>query len=187
MPNIDLNLLRTLHALFQTGSVTRTAQQLGVSQPAVSRALSQLRDAFGDPLLIKTNSGMAFTKRAEALRQPVEEWYVATRQVLRTDANFEPAAFSGRFSIATTDFGVLAVVMPAMQRIMAEAPGLELDLVPLQPDSAAQLATGRADLVVTGFDPEDHRSFSRHLFTETYPVSCGPITHWPPWRSNRAP
>lgn len=168
MQNIDLNLLRTLHALLTSGSVTGAAQRLRISQPAASRALSQLRAILGDPLLIKTNSGMALTKRAEALRQPVEEWYAATRILLRDTDSSDPADFSGRIVIASTDFGVLSVIAPAMAAIARGAPQLQLAVVPLEADSAAQLAKGTADIVITGFDPEDHRVSSRALFIETY-------------------
>ena len=64
LEDFDLNLLTTLYSLIITRSVTLSAQRLGVSQPAVSRSLGRLRELLHDPLLIKTNNGMALTRRA---------------------------------------------------------------------------------------------------------------------------
>lgn len=74
LDQIDLNLLKVLHTLFRTESVTLTARQVGVSQSAISKSLGRLRTILGDQLFIKHgNGGIAFTKRAEALREPLED------------------------------------------------------------------------------------------------------------------
>lgn len=70
---IDLNLLLTLHALLTEKHVTRAAQRLHKSQPAVSHALAQLRVQFEDPLLVRRGGKMVLTARAKALMQPLHD------------------------------------------------------------------------------------------------------------------
>lgn len=165
---IDLNQLRVLAALLTSRSVTRTARQLNMSQPAVSRSLAGLRQLFADPLLVKTGGGMALTQRAEALRQPIDEWLFATRSVMRQTGQASSPSLSGPVRLASTDFGILAVIEPALPFITAQAPDLVLDICPLAPESIHQLSGGAVDVVVSGFDPEPGLTHERHLFTEHY-------------------
>ena len=88
--NFDANLLVTLATLVRTRSVTRTAAQLGTSQPSVSRALRQLRQLLDDPLLVRTGGGMALTRRAEELVDPLQTWLTATGALLEPQA-FDPS------------------------------------------------------------------------------------------------
>ena len=69
--NLDLNLLKTLHALIEEQSVTRAAARLSLTQPAVSGMLARLRRHFDDPLLVRTPQGMVPTERAQALLEPL--------------------------------------------------------------------------------------------------------------------
>ena len=64
----DLNLLKYLDVLLREQNVTRAAEQLGITQPAMSNSLKRLRELFGDPLLIRTSDGMTATERAQELR-----------------------------------------------------------------------------------------------------------------------
>ena len=65
--NLDLNLLRALHALLEEGNVTRAAARLALLQPAVSGMLARLRRVFDDPLLVRSGQGLVLTPRAAAL------------------------------------------------------------------------------------------------------------------------
>lgn len=168
LDKIDLNHLKILATLLETRSVTRTALQLGLSQPGVSRTLAALRQAFGDPLLVKTNAGMTLTQRAEALRQPLDRWTSATRSVLRSQSVEALSDISGRIRVAATDFGVLSVIAPAMGRITKLAPNLCVDISIFEPDNLGQLSSGAVDVVITGFDPVPGRDHERFLFSHTY-------------------
>jgi DNA-binding transcriptional LysR family regulator len=165
---LNLNLLPMLHRLLQTRSVTQTAHLLGLSQPSVSRALATMRRSFGDPLLIKTSNGMVLTKRAQGLQGFLDQWLAATHSLVRPPEADDPAAFTGTFRIASTDYGVLAVLMPAAQQIMNRAPGLKLEIVPLSAPNYNELTDGSLDLVITGFEPEPGRVCAAHLFIEQY-------------------
>ena len=79
---IDPNLLIILALLLKNRCVTRTAIQLKTSQPAVSRALAQLRTLLDDPLLVRSGGGMTLTRRAEDLAEPVQQWLASTMTLL---------------------------------------------------------------------------------------------------------
>lgn len=196
LEELDLNHLRILATLLDTRSVTRAALQLGISQPSVSRALAALRKAFGDPLLVKTNVGMTLTQRAEQLRHPVTQWVAATRAVLRPSGAGGTLEISGRIRVASTDFGVLSVISPAMRHISRLAPHLCVDVIMLDPDNLNQLSSGAVDVVVSGYDPTPGRVHERHLFNvsyccafradhplasedETVPISQDELYEWP--------
>lgn len=193
---LDLNLLPILHALIQTRSVTLAAKRLGVSQPKVSRALNRLRYFFQDPLLIKNNIGMLLTDRAIELTLPVAKWMTATENLLRIPLNTNPVTFMGTFKIATTDYGLLTVVIPIMQTIIENAPSIKLEIFPLSPDNLNELTAGTFDIVVTGYDPPPGRLFEQFLYREDYecvfrndhpllykrdnqPLSLHELTQWP--------
>jgi DNA-binding transcriptional LysR family regulator len=167
--HFDLNMLVVLGLLLRTKSVTRTAQQLGVSQPSVSRSLSQLRTLLDDPLLVRTAGGMELTRRAEELAAPLQNWLANTSQLLEPP-HFDAATLERRFRVATTDFGVAAVVAPSLQAIASAAPGVALDIQPFSADMMARLSSGELDLIISGLDPDRSVTYDRYLFTEDF--SC---------------
>ncbi|ENO86982.1 LysR family transcriptional regulator [Thauera linaloolentis] len=168
LDKIDLNQLRVLVTLLETRSVTRAALRLGISQPSASRALETLRKAFGDPLLVKTNAGMTPTQRAEALREPLYQWLSATHNILRSQDADDGAGIAGHVRVASTDYGVLSVIEPALPDILRQAPGLHVDICPLSPENLNQLSGGAVDVAVSGWDPEPCRVHERLLFQDSY-------------------
>ncbi|MGE4432208.1 MAG: LysR family transcriptional regulator [Sphingobium sp.] len=167
--HIDLNLLLVLSLLLQTRSVTGTARRLGISQPAVSRSLAQLRDVFQDPLLIRTNRGMELTRRGEDLIPNVQEWMARTNSLFATQ-DFDPQLLDRRFRIASTDFGVTSVIGPALARFHRLAPKAKLEIVPFGETMHARLVTGDIDLIVTGLEPDLRATYGKLLFQERF--SC---------------
>ena len=101
----DLNTLVALHALLETRSVSRAAERLNLSQPAVSRTLARLREAFDDPLFVRAQRGLRPTARAEALRQPLAR-LLQELGALLAPPEFSPADSQRRFQLATTDYGM---------------------------------------------------------------------------------
>src|SRR5258708_15912347 len=87
---LNLNLLPVLDALLTERSVSRAGARLGLSQPAVSNALAQLRTLLGDPLLVRKGGGMAPTERALALAGPLRAALLALEQALAPPAAFDP-------------------------------------------------------------------------------------------------
>ncbi len=174
--HFDLNMLAVLAHLLRTQSVTVTADRLGVSQPSVSRSLARLRELFNDPLLVRTARGMEPTRRAQELLEPLQQW-LASSNALLSQPGFNPADLTRRFRIASTDFGVSAVLGPALPAIHQQAPGATIDIQPLSADVLMRLAAGELDLVISGLDSDPSLAHERYLFTESF--SCVLSPHHP--------
>lgn len=165
----DLNLLRVLDALLDTRSVSRAAQKLGVTQPAVSGMLARLRDGFDDPLFVRTQRGVLPTPRAEALGAQVRKILGEVEQVLQAE-RFDPARSSFTLHIAATDYAQRAVLLPFLGLIRAQAPGIRLAVRPVAPDFARQLAEGVLDLALVTPEMTPDTLRARKLFDEDYVV-----------------
>ncbi|WP_227368561.1 LysR family transcriptional regulator [Halomonas sp. M20] len=123
----DLNALVTLHALLDSRSVTRAAERLNLSQPAVSRTLSRLRHSLDDPLFVRTHRGLRPTARAEALGPPLAR-LLEELGALLAPPEFDPASTTRRFQLATSDYGMHAFLVPQWQTLKHQAPNLRLDI-----------------------------------------------------------
>ncbi|WP_158215210.1 LysR family transcriptional regulator [Candidimonas nitroreducens] len=118
--------LRYLVALVSECHVTRAAEKMGIGQPAMSAALSRLRELFGDPLLIKTTSGLEPTPRAQELARRAQDAIELLSGAERMADTFDPATSSGHYQIMASE-GVTAVLLPRlMELVRATAPNLRL-------------------------------------------------------------
>lgn len=145
--DLDLNLLLVLHVILEERSVSRAAVRLGRTQSATSRALARLREALGDPLLVRTGRGMRPTPRAEALAPALAAALAGLAEVRALGGRFDPARSTRRFVVAGPD--ALAPVLHAVWAVLrAEAPRCGLALVPPPSSPAAGVLGGGADLVL---------------------------------------
>src|SRR5262245_1907810 len=119
---INLNLMVVLDALLVELQVSRAARRLGLSQPAVSNALKQLRALCGDPLLVRSGSAMVPTERARALAGPVRAALAALEGALEPPTTFAAAASERTFVIMATDFVELVLLPKLLALIGREAP-----------------------------------------------------------------
>jgi DNA-binding transcriptional LysR family regulator len=150
--SLNLNLLPVLDALLAERSVSRAAARVGLSQPAVSNALAQLRAHLGDPLLVRKGNGMAPTERALALAGPLRTALVALEQGLQPAQAFDPAAADRNFIIMTNDFVAFAMLPRLLARLHQEAPGVSIQIRAWQEHVVPpELARGDTDLVL-GFN-----------------------------------
>jgi DNA-binding transcriptional LysR family regulator len=150
---LNLNLLPVLDALLTERSVSRAGARLGLSQPAVSNALAQLRAVLGDPLFVRQRGGMAPTERALALAGPLRAALTALESGLEPPAPFDPARSQARFTIVTNDFVAFVMLPRLLARIQREAPGVHLQIRAWQEHRVPpDLERGEADLML-GFYP----------------------------------
>lgn len=133
LSNVDLNLLVALRALLQERNVTRAAQIVGLSQPAMSNALARLRRQFGDDLLVREGRGLALTPLARELRHAVEPALAMVERALRIQASFDPASTTQTFRIAGSDYGMSLVSEP-LRELERVAPGVVVDLIQVDRD-----------------------------------------------------
>lgn len=166
---LDLNLLVTLEALLAEQNVTRAAERLHLSQPAVSTQLSRLRTLFDDPLLIPTQRGMTPTAKAQELLDPLRFALDQVRATLAEHRHFDPSKASLTVAIACTDYLQTAVVQPLAVALRKRAPGVRIALRHLDPSLLeAQMTSGEVDLALMTPEHGPGSLRSRHLFDERY-------------------
>jgi DNA-binding transcriptional LysR family regulator len=168
--DLDLNLLGVLDALLAERSVTRAADRVGLSQSAASHALGRLRDHFGDPLLVRTNTGMVLTARGKELAGPIRDALASLDGALRDARTFDARRATRRFAIAMTDY-LGAIVLPLLYtRIAREAPGIDLTVTSVVRSVEDTLETESVDLVVSMAALADDRPglYQQRLFEERY-------------------
>jgi DNA-binding transcriptional LysR family regulator len=152
---LDLNLLRVFDALMEHRSVTHAARHLGLSQPAVSHALSRLRAALDDPVFIRAQSGLQPTTRAEEMADDIRSGLLQFQRALAAKA-FEPARSERHFTLAGSNYFCM-ILMPALERIKKDAPGISLRLVPVPELLVALLDRGELDLMLGPIDDAPKR------------------------------
>jgi DNA-binding transcriptional LysR family regulator len=147
---IDLHLIRVLHTVLTERSVSRAAIRLGMYQPAVSAALKRLRDLAGDPLLVRSGSGMVPTDAGLRMIEPSAS-ILRAAEVLFTDARgFEPQTTRNTFRVAASDYLDPLFLPQLVSQIKAQAPLCHVEIHPLSADSDyhAHLAQGDVDVVI---------------------------------------
>lgn len=165
---LDLNLLKTLDALLDERSVTRAADRLGLTQPAVSGMLTRLRHSFDDPLFVRSQRGIIPTPRAQSLAGPVKQVLADATALLRPMA-FDPATADFSVSVAATDYAVQAVMLPFLTSLRHLAPGVRVAVRPVDPLAlSTQLERADVDLALITPDSAPPELHARHLFDEDY-------------------
>ena len=149
---LDLKLLHLFQVLYDTRSVTRTAEQLGQSQPTISIALGRLRERLGDPLFVRTPGGMTPTPRAEALIGPCREILESMRRFAASEPRFDPGTAQRRFRICMTDASHITLLPRLLAHVRAQAPGVRLEAARIDGNTERSLESGEVDLAV-GYVP----------------------------------
>ncbi|MDQ7745223.1 LysR family transcriptional regulator [Hydrogenophaga pseudoflava] len=169
LTEIDLNLLVVFDRLVQDGRVSRVAESLGLSQPAVSNALRRLRDLLDDELFLRTPTGMAPTPYALQLAEPVAQALRGLQGALNVRASFDPATSERCFTLAMTDVGEIYFLPVLMDALAREAPGVTLRCVPVA-DAALRedMAAGRVDLALGSLPQLQAGFFQQALFRQRY-------------------
>lgn len=135
---IDLNLLHVLHAVLLERSATRAAKRLHVTQSAVSNALARLRQALGDPLVVRNARGLSPTPRALALQPELEQLMRSLRSLVSGPERFEPATTTREFTLACADYCTTILGAQLVALLKARAPAARLRFVPLEQLSEGQ-------------------------------------------------
>jgi DNA-binding transcriptional LysR family regulator len=151
---LDLNLLVPLRTLLIERHVTRSAEKLGISQPAMSASLARLRALFGDQLLVRGPDGLALTSRAEALRDQLDELMEIIEHMTALPAEFLPGTSRRIFTLMGGDFVESTLLPPLMTMLAVEAPNVQIVFKQPDPKTAeASLAAGTLDLAI-GYLPQ---------------------------------
>ena len=142
----DLNLLIALDALLREKNVTRAAERVFVSQPAMSAALHKLREYFNDPLLVRVGRELELTPRATSLVEPVREALIRIQVMLGTQPTFDPRTARREFTVIMSEEAVPGVLPVLLRTLSHDAPELDLHIEMISPAALSRLEYGEADL-----------------------------------------
>lgn len=148
----DARHLVLFDEIYRSQSMTRSAEKLGLSQPTVSIWLGKLRRQLGDPLFVRTSTGVRPTPRADALIGEVREALALLRAIAGEAPGFDAASSDRLFRIAMTDASHITLLPSLLARLRAGAPSVNLEIVPISAQTARALESGDADLAI-GYIP----------------------------------
>lgn len=152
LQRVDLNLLVYLDILLSEKNVTKAAERLGITQPAMSNILRRLRKLFNDPLLVRSSEGMTPTDRAKELQPHVREILGDLSLLLEPRTEFRPYTASRKFSIMTSDYAEATLVPSLVKALRSEAPNVTLDFLTPSDVSYRDMEQGKVDLAINRFN-----------------------------------
>lgn len=167
--DLDLNLLTAFDAVWRLRNVSRAAEDLGLSQPAISNALRRLRARFGDQLFVRTARAMAPTPLAEELGAVISGALAQIRAGLERRRDFVPRSEIRTYTIIMTDIGEIVFLPRLLRHLREEAPGISIRTVQLSADETPRaLEAGEVNLAI-GYMPDLKTGvYQQQLFTTRY-------------------
>jgi DNA-binding transcriptional LysR family regulator len=169
LDHVDLNLLRVFQAIVEERSLTKAAERLALSQPAISYSLARLRTLFDDPLFIRTRSGMQPTPIALELAGIVGRALDTVREALRYAESFDPATSTRTFRLSLSDAGEMAYLPAICEALHERAPRVKLSVEPLPVEEIEDaLRSSRLDFAIGNLPTLMARTRHQLLFEETY-------------------
>jgi DNA-binding transcriptional LysR family regulator len=165
---LEVKLLRLFDLLYTTRSVTRSAEQLGQSQPTVSIWLGKLRHELNDPLFVRTPTGMEPTPRADALIGTARAALESLRRLSTWEPEFTPATARRRFRICMTDASHITLLPQILAHLRAAAPDCRLEALRIDPDTGRLLQSGEADLALGLIPDLESGFFQQTLFAQDW-------------------
>ncbi|MEM7442675.1 MAG: LysR family transcriptional regulator [Pseudomonadota bacterium] len=169
LSNIDLNLLKVLSEIERHGSVTGAADALGIGQPAVSQALSRLRETLKDDLFVRNSGGMKPTPRARELIEPIRLALGQIEETVFGAQDFDRRTAITRYKIGASDYAA-ALFIPKIKGVLAaRMPNANLAIVRADRSDAETLLSNGAIDIALGMLPKTGKWMrSRRLFTERH-------------------
>lgn len=169
LSEIDLNQLVLFQQLMIERRVGKVAENLGLTQPAVSNTLAKLRRQFGDELFVRTPAGMMPTQFAEQLAEPIGAALGMIHKGLNQNTPFEPASVKRSVRIGMTDIGEIVFLPRVVERLRQEAPGVVLSTVRTTVTSLRDdMEAGKVDLAIGPLPQLRAGFFQRRLFRQRY-------------------
>ncbi len=180
----DLNLLKALNALLTKRQVTAAAGEVGLSQPAMSRALQRLRALFDDPLLLRAPGGLILSARAEALAPRVRSLLTEITALI-DGQRFDPSLVEKTVRIVASDYHMVTIIPQVLRAVNRAAPGVSVRIEPYSSDAPTKVARGEIDLIFATDDTplspgaQSEPLFEDYLVTavrQGHPVLGRPLT-----------
>ena len=177
--SIDLNLLVHLDVLLREQNVTKAANHLGITQPAMSNGLKRLRLLFEDPLLVRTSDGMVPTSLALSLKPAVREILFNIEKVIQPDREFDLNS-QRVFRIMASDYAESTLIPAVLSEVRRQSPNITLDVLTPSDVSFEDVEQGRVDMAINRFDTLPQSFHQKTLWSDTF--SClmsvdNPLVH----------
>jgi len=169
LSRMDLNLLVAFQVLLEEQNVSKAAERLFITQSAMSKTLSRLRELFDDQLFTRSAHGMVPTPRAIELHAELEQ-VLLTLDSLVGSGEIDPGNFRGRFHISALDHFTLPVIPLLMGILQREAPELGIKLSQDIENQFKGMAEGRVDLSIGGRRQQYDDDFITEHLCQTHPV-----------------
>jgi DNA-binding transcriptional LysR family regulator len=167
--DIAVRHLRALSLLVDVQSLTKVADLLNTTQPAISKMLQRLRVHFGDPLFVRVGLSMHPTPKALSLAGPLKELLRISEELLHATPAFDPKHSKREFKVLVTEVGMILNVPPLMQELELAGPGLRLRALPLDTRSfVARLENGEADVAIGAFPQVVGNVRRQRLYVDHY-------------------
>jgi DNA-binding transcriptional LysR family regulator len=168
--SLDLNLLVVFDAMLKHKNVTKAAEAIKLSQPAMSAAIARLRALFDDPLFVRTGAGMAPTPKAQALSPSIRLVVQTIKTEILLPRNFDPSRSDRTFTLVTPDIAEVNFLPRLLLKLAEKSPYINLKTLAMPREVAADsLETGSADMAI-GYFPDLHRAgfFQQKLITSSH-------------------
>ncbi len=176
--------LKTFLTVLEETSVSRAAEQLGVSQSAVSHTLDKLRKIFNDPLFIRIGRRIEPTARAIELRPAVESVLVAIGSLVER-RHFDPLVEEMEFTVAANDFPVQLIFPKLLKELSNEGVNIRVRFIPAGIPSASTLSASRYRLLITPTPPNDPNLETACLFASKMAIFYDSKIRKPPRTSDQ--
>lgn len=165
--NVDLTTLRTLRLVYDLGSFSAAAQQLGQNQSTISYAIDRARQAFQDPLFARQGKGIAPTDRCREIVQHVGHM-LDDFEVLATPRTFEPLEATETITLSCNYYERVIILPALVKKIRQEAPGLRLKVIQSRVKGDVQLKRGETDLLFSPMQVDGSEVFRRRVYEDYY-------------------
>ena len=170
--SFDLNLFVIMNSIYTEGSLTKAAEVVGITQPAVSNALSRLREKFDDELFVRTGSGMVPTQKTENIIQDVQNALQLMQKSVNEPDEFKPESSQRTFRISLGDINEGRILAILMGKIEKEAPNVSVESYYSARDQVPHaLATNELSFAVDPFIPNSKDTNSMKVFSDKFVIA----------------
>lgn len=168
----DLNLFVIMNSIYTEGSLTKAAEVVGITQPAVSNALSRLREKFDDDLFVRTGSGMVPTQKTENIIKDIQNALQLMQKSVNEPDEFDPATSQKTFRISLGDINegrILAILISKIEKL---APNIKLECYYTARGQVPHaLATNELSFAVDPFIPNSKDTNSTKVFSDKFVIA----------------
>ena len=168
----DLNLFVILNSIYTEGSLTKAAEVVGITQPAVSNALSRLREKFDDELFVRTGSGMVPTQKTENIIKDIQNALQLMQKSVNEPDEFDPATSQKTFRISLGDINEGRILAILISKIEKQAPNIKLECYYTARGQVPHaLATNELSFAVDPFIPNSKDTNSTKVFSDKFVIA----------------